>query len=44
MRRLLPCLLLAILSLFPLQAGAKQPVLTLLYSANTYGVIKPCPS
>ena len=35
-------LVLVFLSAAPAQA--QQPVLTILYTANTYGVTKPCPS
>ncbi|MEF2231907.1 MAG: hypothetical protein V3571_13325 [Pseudodesulfovibrio sp.] len=45
MRRLYSCLLLVLVALsFSFPARAQESVLTILYSANTYGVIKPCPS
>ena len=45
MRRFfLRLLLLLFALLLSLPARAQEPVLTILYSANTFGVVKPCPS
>jgi hypothetical protein len=43
MRRILFCLLL-VAGLLQGIAAQAQPVLTILYTANTYGTVQPCPS
>ncbi len=37
-------LLLAALTVHAQASDTSTPVLTLLYSANSYGVVNPCPS
>jgi hypothetical protein len=44
MRQNLIRLFLVLVFLSAIPAQAQQPVLTILYTANTYGVTKPCPS
>jgi hypothetical protein len=43
MRRIFLCLLL-VAGLFQSVTAQAQPVLTILYTANTYGTVRPCPS
>nr|WP_269203835.1 hypothetical protein [Pseudodesulfovibrio alkaliphilus] len=43
MRRFFLCLLL-LAGLFQAIAAQAQPVLTIFFTANTYGTVRPCPS
>lgn len=44
MRWLTCCLVAASLLLVHGAALAGQPLMTILYSANTFGTVRPCPS